>query len=196
MEGVMESPEVLFEKHKRLVEPILRKMKVRSSSFDDARQSGLLGLWHACTHAREDAKGTFEGYAFWCIKGHILRFLRGDRLIRIPNHLQGQERAKAWEDTEISGGDSLHAGEAQAARRRMGRHRREVEVLDLAMDVKPILDMIHPRLRTVLMQRAAGRRLDDIGRELGVTRERVRQIEVKARKEFFSLSWMLTEKSA
>lgn len=48
-------------------------------------------------------------------------------------------------------------------------------------EVSSVLDLIDGRDRTVLMRRAMGYELEEIGDVLGVTAERVRQIETKAR---------------
>jgi RNA polymerase sigma factor (sigma-70 family) len=50
--------------------------------------------------------------------------------------------------------------------------------------VRAVLARIHPRYRDVLAMRANGMLLEEVGNVLGVTRERIRQLEAKAQKHF------------
>ncbi len=57
---------------------------------------------------------------------------------------------------------------------------------DLTEEISQMFETVYSvtRIRTVIEGRATGLTLNDLGEQLGVTRERVRQIEAKAKKQF------------
>ena len=59
-------------------------------------------------------------------------------------------------------------------------------MFDLSQEIAELFDKIYtnPRIRTVIESRARGLTLNDLGKQLGITRERVRQIEAKAKSRF------------
>lgn len=58
---------------------------------------------------------------------------------------------------------------------------------EAATDLPRVLAVLRPREREVLLRRAAGDKLIEIGEDMGVTRERVRQIEEGARAKVLAL---------
>jgi DNA-directed RNA polymerase sigma subunit (sigma70/sigma32) len=56
-----------------------------------------------------------------------------------------------------------------------------------------VLDQMKPRTRSILERRYAGRTLQEIADEEGLSKERVRQLQVKAEKEMEALLPMVPE---
>ncbi len=131
-------------------------------AFDDLVQEGSIGLMEAAQLFDPDRGTKFSTWAWYRVRAHVQRAMRRWADVPLPSgDMEGLS------DPEGDPGELLDAGEA----------RRE---LDAALDLLP------PRSAHVLRGRVVdGRTLEDLGRELGVCKERVRQIEQRA------LAWVL-----
>lgn len=67
-----------FEKNQKLVVYVLNKMNIPKTDpyYDDMLQEGYVGLFKACERYDEDRDSTFSTFAYWYIKGHIMRWYR------------------------------------------------------------------------------------------------------------------------
>lgn len=164
----------LFEAHRELVSIWVAKLWVLHRyarlEVEDLEQMGYLGLWHAATRF-DPARGVqFDTYATVCIRGLILqgvhryRFGGGADPARL--RLCGMDRdAEAVIDLFGEASDDVFERAAHA---------------DDLEHLRRGLDRIPAREAHVLRARAEDRTLQQIGAELGVSREMVRQIELQA----------------
>jgi RNA polymerase sigma factor (sigma-70 family) len=162
---------------------------------EDLIQAGALGLMRALEKFEPERGHQFSTYANWWVRQSIGRAAADqDRTIRLPIGKQAQlysrgelkrERIKSL-DAELPGYESPTTlydvlGEAGAD---------PVERLSAAEDreeLKAAMLRLTERERFVLRQRFWGElTLQEIGAELGVTRERIRQIEKQALSKLFS----------
>jgi RNA polymerase sigma factor (sigma-70 family) len=168
------TPLELFEAHRELVGIWVAKLWVLHRyarlEVEDLEQMGMLGLWHAANRF-DPARGVqFDTYASLCIRGLILsgvhryRFGGGADPARL--RLCGMDRDA--EDVLDLFGEAPDNVFEQVAHQD-----------DLAK-VRHALDQIPSRDAHVLRARSEDRTLQQIGAEIGVSREMVRQIELKA----------------
>lgn len=172
------TPEELFEANQALAHHVargFRKILVDAARVDheDLIQWGLMGLWHAAQRFDASRGLQFSTYACNCIRGYILsgsnRYRYGGSPYAACNHDHGEI---ALVDTALTLDlwGSTHCSEtfdAAAAAEDVER-------------VRSAIDRLPPRWGDVMRFRLDGRTLTDVGRIVGVTRERVRQIEIKA----------------
>lgn len=140
---------------------------------DDLASAGMLGLIRAAqTH--DPAKGAFTTHASYHIRCQILTEMKNRQdHIRIPLSVDPAERsrlAEALMTVPISGDTQIAAPE-------WGESHRMDDTRD---EVERILARLPRRQADILRERMAGKTLSEIGKALGVTRERVRQIEAMA----------------
>lgn len=169
----------------------------------DLIQIGLLGLSRAIERYDVDLGNTFSTYALHWIHQHIMRCIQNtDRLVRIPVHLR-MHAARIW-----SGG--ISATETSGLKLAIRQLNQEMLSIEDATDDPAFVeatttypDMVDQDLMHLLFHSDVGRRvltkrdrfilrrrfglldgrewtLEDIGIELGLTRERIRQLQVKA----------------
>lgn len=168
------TPLELFEAHRDLVDIWVTKLWVlhRYARLDpeDLEQMGFLGLWHAATRF-DPARGVqFDTYATLCIRGLILsgvhRYRYGGGADSARLRLCGMDR-DAEDVIDLFGQAPEDVFE-------------QVAHADELAQVRAALDQIPTRDAHVLRARAQDRTLEQVGAELGVSREMARQIELKA----------------
>jgi RNA polymerase sigma factor (sigma-70 family) len=152
--------------------------------LDDLEQEGRIALMRAA-ESFDPARGfAFSTYAVWAIRRCLVRFLLTSELIHLPAHLPA-----AYDRTELRARldpVSLSAMNAE------GKHvfdlpapddlpSPEIELLADRRDrVDAALCCLDWRSRAVVTMRRDGTTLKSCGRILGVSRERIRQIEALA----------------
>ena len=179
-----------------LVEPVAKRYVGRGLPLAELIQDGSLGLIRA-VETYDYRRGTgFSTFARLCIRQAITGAITDQRgAIHVPRQvrdtlaaLQRTRRAVASEpDTPPAAGDETAW--------RLGDLGEDEQAMDLLEEVgdslqpaelQQVMSALTPRERRVIEQRfglkgGRPRTLDEIGRTFGLSRERIRRIETKAR---------------
>ena len=161
------SSEELAE-HEGLVRWVVRRQRLGGLPFEDAVQAGRIGLWHA-REGYDPSRGTrFSTYAVVAIKRAVWRAVVEHHSLSTPALSANQDRLLVDNPPDVA--ERLH--------------RREVHA-----ELSRLLGTLPPRLRLVITAHyGLGDTLGDrfpqtfaeIGRTLGVTRQRVQHLHVEA----------------
>jgi len=167
---------------------VARDFRGRGVPFEDLLSEGCVGLLKAIRRF-DPATGTrFMTYAgFWVRKAILQALVDQPRTVRVPRYARERGRATFREiriDAEApgSGGDTLaeriadrsRPGAADSLISRQERRRLRRHVLELSQREQAVITS-----RFGLLGEPA-QTLNEVGRRLGISRERVRQIEVGA----------------
>jgi RNA polymerase sigma factor (sigma-70 family) len=136
----------------------------------------------------DDARGyKFSTYAVWCIRRTLTREASMDRMIHIPNYLMSK-RARAKDPRMVeAAGKAMTVGSLSGADFEIDPPSRvegdcgddEQRRIRLAA-IRAAAATLKPRHATVISLRMNNASLDDVGKQLGVCKERARQIELHA----------------
>jgi len=152
--------------------------RVTQCNLHDMTQQAFLGLIDAVDRFDPNRGTRLTTYAYHYIRRDCLRWMKSDRLIHIPFYEQDKNNygdipskfvpcslEKARPD------DMMFA----YTEHEIAEHNDEMELF------KDCLEVLDERTQWIIMERfkTKGRTLKDIGKELGITRERVRQIQQK-----------------
>ena len=146
----------LCEKYKPLALKIARRYRNLGISNDELCSAALLGLTVA-SRKFDPTRGAFGPYAKHWIKGELTRLFKPTA------------DAMAFGRSEFLNVPAL--GDEQAG---------DLQADETAPAVAPDLSELTEREQTVLVGRSRGETLTGLGGELGVSQERVRQIQAKA----------------
>ncbi len=152
--------------------------------FDDVLQAARLGLVDAAEHW-DERRGTFATCAYFWIRRRVVQCLRGRDLVRVPGHFGGEARRAAQVTVGglPQGHDEAHPFDVVPDDRAGPLTQAEAD--ELADQVHASLRCLSQRSRRVLERRfglggGEPATLSEVGAELGVMRERVRQVQAEA----------------
>ncbi len=209
--GCIKSRNRVIEGNVRLVISIVKRMGCfKSSNVMDLISEGNLGLFTAIEKFDVKRGNTFSTYATHWIRQKIGRYIGNQNLVvRIPVYVH--ERISKIRKKE-SMGKKLTEQETTYLEKNCikyvlldkplegGNLHQEINAHDIisdesidvheklckkecSMEYLDALDKMEPRDRFIIIGRDAGRILQEVGTDLGISRERVRQLEKIARAE-------------
>ena len=185
----------LVQANLRLVVSIAKKYTGQGILFMDLVQEGSLGLIKAAQRFDYTKGFKFSTYATWWIKQTIIRAIaNSSRSIRIPVHMSDKIRTLKKASVKLSV-QSLDTPVAQDlcledyisdSENKLPEISTEKEFLN--KDIISILDILNRKERFIILNRfgLGGRKtktLEELGRILGFSKERIRQIENEALKK-------------
>jgi len=204
-QGDQGAKKAMVKANLRLVVHIVKKLRLRNEDLLDAIQEGNLGLFRAVEHFRTKHKTRFSTYAFHWIRQAVYRFVKTNNIIHIPENKVDaliRMKRKGFEDHEIP----PHLLPAISIDQLIGEKARgqsQRSLADFLVDESPspdenANDELNVELIKKMMSRLSARdqyvisnrfgigdglhpmTLEDIGKSMGISRERVRQLESKA----------------
>lgn len=164
----------------------------RRLSWDDAVSAATLGLVEAARRYDPERGTRFATFAVWYCRSRVQDAAAAGGVVSVPRIDRGARRreetatraalatarhrplAADWEES-MPHADASAVRDAEAAAHAAAR-------------VGPLLRRLDARSREVVLARLSGETLADVGRRLGVTRERVRQIQAKAMRRLRALA--------
>ena len=81
----------LWQQNRGFIHKIVNQYKVFAEE-EDLEQEGYLGLNEAVRHYDPDEGVTFLRYASYWIKQYIVRYIKGNGIVRLPEHIQERIR--------------------------------------------------------------------------------------------------------
>ena len=167
MEEALAVKNLIIRANLRLVVSIAKKHVGRADNFFELVSDGNMSLIRAVEKFDFARGNKFSTYASWAIMKNFIRS------IPIENHRR---------DRFVTGHDDLFEA---AADNRSDEHEYESAQRRMRDAVKGMLGRLDDRERRIIVSRfgldgASEQTLESLGRELGVTKERVRQLEARA----------------
>ena len=168
----------------------------QSLTLEDLVQEGMLGMYKAITRFDPSLGYKFSTFATWWIRHAVLRAAQNkDRMVRVPVHFLDKHK-KPYDGVKLIGMpisiDACMDGEDGEPLGLHGILVAPIEAPDHAIEMNARLEQAMEALtekeRGIVSRRyglgafkATGpKTLDQVGKDYGLTRERIRQIEVKA----------------
>ncbi len=197
--GEVAAKQLLVRHNLAFVVAIARKQRRGTVRLDDLIQEGNVGLMRAVEKFDPDAGTRFSTYAVWWIRAYVGKYLKEARSTVRPQSGTVAQPDLSLDSSIDEDGDSTHldriedagpgpeAADLQAAgdhdvRDALGKGRKRIGELGW--------DIVHNRL-----QQDQPRTLEEIGKRWGVSRERVRQVELKT-KQFLQRYLVPVERDA
>jgi len=140
--------------------------------YEDLAQLGTMGLLRAIKGFDPERGVTFSTYAAWWIRAFIGRGIADQRrLVRVPVNAQAGVPSEATVAVVDELSEGMTRGTAVLSTPPSG-------TLGVSLDAEKAYAAISDeRTRKVVRMRMAGHELHEIGDEIGICRERVRQLE-------------------
>ena len=178
--------EYAVEKYNNFVYWVANKMGLSfRDDYDDIIQEGFIGLLQAA-EKYEKSKGKFTTYSFYWIKARIIEYLHNARLIRLPMHVSSIESPEVYKNTFVKSLDNYIYCDGEYIKLVDVLETPEIEKLRdpyLKEIMNRALEILTPREKKIIEERMRGRTLRETGYIMGVSVERIRQIEARAFKK-------------
>jgi len=176
----------LAEDNRFLAIHFANNMRVFRNHFDDILSEAFLGLSYAAAKY-DPSVGPFSTYATYWMRNYAIRYFRTIPTIRVPEYLWGQQKVRK-EDRHHYAEQALRVMEIKplgglALLGINSKHKTSTEIVENSDDLAWLSDQIEAlddRAKYVVYRRLAGDTLKTIGDDLGLTRERIRQIELES----------------
>ena len=184
--GDEEARRILAVSNLPFVVAVARKFASRGARLDDLVQEGNVGLMKAIEHFDSKKNVRFATYAVWWIRAYITRYLKDNR-----SQVRGGESERASmsdfsldtpieEDGDSTWLDRLESHD-EAPDMTYTRHERDAEVSEALEKVKKRLGDLGWDILQERLTQDKPRTLEELGQRWGVSRERVRQVELKTK---------------
>ncbi len=166
-----EVKEMLIRCNMRLVTSIAKRHSGQAENFFELLSDGNISLMRAVEKYDYSRGFKFSTYASWAIMKNFARSIPDEKNRRERFVTGNEDLFDAAEDKRTQEGEVLAAAEQATAK------------------VNRLLDLLEPREREIIRLRAGlddgndGMTLEKIGAKLGITKERVRQLNVRAMKK-------------
>jgi RNA polymerase primary sigma factor len=163
--------ELLIRCNMRLVTSIAKRHSGQAENFFELLSDGNISLMRAVEKFDYSRGNKFSTYASWAIMKNFARSIPDEKNRRERFVTGNEELFDAAEDKRTQEKDMLAAAEQATAK------------------VNRLLEHLEPREREIIRMRAGldsgadGMTLEKIGEKLGITKERVRQLNVRAMKK-------------
>ena len=174
------------EANRGLIRVIAATMRGVDVSSDDVFQAGVDGLMRAAQKYDPSMGFAFSTYAAGWIKQAIARHAWDDRMVRSPHYLGGKagERHR-YHRFEVATRGHVSASEmwGDGTLAHPSRHSpptAEIEARETKAEVRRAVARLAGREAEIVRRRMAGETLRAVGKAMGLTPERVRQIEAEA----------------
>ncbi len=184
-DGDVRAKQKLARHNLAFVVAIARRQRLGSVRLDDVIQEGNVGLMRAIEKFDPDAGTRFSTYAVWWIRAYIGKYLKEVRSSVRPQSGTVAQSDLSLDVTFDEEGDVTHLerleDDGPGPEDRYLSAEGDQEIRAALVKVRKRIgelgwDIIHNRL-----QRDDPTTLEDIGKRWGVSRERVRQVELKAK---------------
>ncbi len=185
--GDREARRILAVSNLPFVVAIATKFAKRGSRLDDLIQEGNVGLMQAIEHFDSKRNVRFATYGIWWIRAYIIRYLKDGRsqvrggAAKRLSMVDFSLDAAIDDDSESTYIEGLEDPGASPQEQYISQER--------DTDVQEALARVQKRMGglgwAILQERLTQdkpRTLEELGRRWGVSRERVRQVEVKTKK--------------
>lgn len=177
----------LHNRYKALVWKFARRYKMPDQEVEDAAQIGFLALYEAAKryNPANEFGASFMTFAHRWVSGRMLSEQRRGHLVRLPTRNEAGVRANhylAVESIDESLGDDNRTVQSLLADPRSVDAGDDAAREEQVAHLRRCLSLMSPRERDVLLMRIDGHALHAIGDEYGVSKERIRQIEMAAMK--------------
>jgi RNA polymerase primary sigma factor len=178
--------QILAQSNLPFVVAVARKFQNRGARLDDLVQEGNVGLMKAIEHFDPKKNVRFATYAVWWIRAYITRYLKDNR-----SQVRGGESERLSmsdfsldtpieDDSETTYLERLEDG-SQTQDETFLRSERDGEVAEALTRVKKRLGELGWDILQERLTQEKPRTLEELGQRWGVSRERVRQVELRTR---------------
>jgi RNA polymerase primary sigma factor len=178
--------QTLAQSNLPFVVAVARKFQNRGARLDDLVQEGNVGLMKAIEHFDPKKNVRFATYAVWWIRAYITRYLKDNR-----SQVRGGESERLSmsdfsldtpieDDSETTYLERLEDG-SQTQDETFLRSERDGEVAEALTRVKKRLGELGWDILQERLTQEKPRTLEELGQRWGVSRERVRQVELRTR---------------